>query len=184
MAPPSPRRPGFSRRAQYTLFTSYVIAVAGLLLGVLLLITARFDPAGNAAVQQTLSDVFSPVSSLGRRALSGLGATGEEISAYFNAGSKNRAMTRELEAARARLIKGQADALENRRLKRLLGLVEKSEAPVATARLVSSTGSSARRYATLDAGRTQGVRSGLPVIGPEGLVGRIVQVGKFRRGCC
>lgn len=177
MAPPSPRRPGFSRRAQYSLFTGYVIAVAGIAFGLLLLVTARFDPDGNAVIQRAASDIFSPVSSLARRTLGGMGAAEEEIAAYFDAASKNRAMSRELEAARKRLIEGQAAELENRRLKRLLRLAEKSEAPIATARLVSSTGSLSRRYATLDAGSTQGVRNGLPVIGPEGLVGRVVQTG-------
>jgi hypothetical protein len=40
MAPPSPRRPGFSRRAQYGLFAGYVVAVIGALVA-LLLIAAR-----------------------------------------------------------------------------------------------------------------------------------------------
>src|SRR3546814_5767463 len=38
MAPPPSRRPGYNRKAQYGLFASYVIAVAGALLGLLLAI--------------------------------------------------------------------------------------------------------------------------------------------------
>jgi len=37
MAPPRNRRPGFSRRAQYSLFLGYVIAVAGSLVGATML---------------------------------------------------------------------------------------------------------------------------------------------------
>lgn len=177
MAPPSPRRPGFSRRAQYSLFTGYVIAVVGIVVGLLLLITARFDPDGNAAIQRTVSDIFSPISSLARQVLGEMGSAGEEISAYFDAASKNRAMKQELEASRQALIAGKAAELENRRLKRLLLLAERSDTLIVTARLVSSTGSLARRYATLDAGSTQGVRNGLPVVAPDGLVGRVVQTG-------
>jgi rod shape-determining protein MreC len=48
---------------------------------------------------------------------------------------------------------------------------------VVTARLVSSTGSSGRRFALLDAGRWQGVTPGMPVLGPDGLIGRVVETG-------
>jgi len=177
MAPPSPRRPGFSRRAQYSLFAGYVAAVGGILLGLLLILTARFDPAGHAALQGFFADLFSPVSSAARNIGATLGNAGGEVGAYFNAASKNREMQRELEAARRDLVKGKADALENRRLKRLAALVERLPEGSITARLVSSTGASSRRYAILAAGSSDGVKNGQPVRTSEGLVGRIVQVG-------
>lgn len=178
MAPPSPRRPGFSRRAQYGLFTTYVVAVAGLILGLLLLVTARVDPEGHAAVQQRASDVFAPVSSAARAALSGMGSVGEHILAYVDAGSKNRALERDLARTKARLFEAEQANLENRRLKRLLSLNDRLGQPVASARLVSSTGALSKRYATLDAGWPDGIKAGMPVIGPEGLVGRVVQAGR------
>ena len=178
MAPPSPRRPGFSRRAQYSQFAGYVAAIIGALAGLLLILTARFDPAGHAALQGFFSDIFSPVSTAARSVGATIGSTFEGVGAYFNAASKNRAMKRELDAARQQLIKGKADALENRRLKRLAGLVERLPQGSITARLVSSTGASSRRYAILAAGSNDGVLSGQPVRTSEGLVGRIVQVGQ------
>lgn len=179
MAPPSPRRPGFSKRAQYSLFGGYVIAVGGVAFAGLLLITAQLDPEGHAAIQQGVSDVFAPVSSGARTALSGMGSAGQAVLAYVDAGSKNRAMKAELEAARTKLIEGEAAKFENHRLKRLLKLEDRFDTAIVRARLVSSTGSNARRYATLDAGSVHGVRNGLPVIGPEGLVGRIAQAGRI-----
>jgi rod shape-determining protein MreC len=62
MAPPSARRPGFSRRAQYGLFLGYVIAVAGVLFAVLLLIVAAIDPRGFSALKGAALDATSPVS--------------------------------------------------------------------------------------------------------------------------
>jgi rod shape-determining protein MreC len=178
MAPPSPRRPGFSRRAQYGLFSTYVIAVTGLVAGLLLLITARLDPEGHAAIQQRASDIFAPISSAARAALGSMGSVGESIAAYIDAGSKNRALERELAKARAGSFEAEQAKLENRRLKRLLALNERLGSPVVNARLVSSTGTLARRYATLDAGWPEGVKTGMPVIGPEGLIGRVVQPGR------
>ena len=178
MAPPSPRRPGFSRRAQYSLFTTYVFAVAGLIAGALLLVTARLDPEGHAAIQQRAADIFAPVSSAARTALGGMGSVSEAISAYIDAGSKNRDLERDLAKTRADLREAQQAVLENRRLKRLLALKDQSNATIVNARLVGSTGTLSRRYATLDAGWADGVKNGMPVIGAEGLVGRVMQAGR------
>lgn len=178
MAPKSSRRPGFSRRAQYSLFVSYVVAITGAAVGLLLVITARFDPVGHAAIQSIFADVTSPVSSGARSAIGWVRGGTSSVGAYFDAASKNKAMTAELTAARQKLIKGQVDAAENKRLKQMLALVEKLPQRTVTARLVSSTGSSSRRYATLTAGLADGVESGQPVRAPEGLVGRIVNAGQ------
>jgi rod shape-determining protein MreC len=178
MAPPSPRRPGFSRRAQYSLFVGYVAAIVGALAGLLLIVTARLDPRGHAALQSFFSDIFSPVSSAVRSVGAGIGSAGEEVGAYFNAAAKNRDMKRQLDAARRDLIKGKNDALEIRRLKQLLHLVEQLPQGNVTARLVSSTGTSSRRYAILAAGSRDGVVNGQPVRTLDGLIGRIVQVGE------
>ncbi len=45
------------------------------------------------------------------------------------------------------------------------------------ARLVSSSASSTRRFAVLNAGSWQGVKTGQPVRGPEGLIGRVLETG-------
>lgn len=179
MAPPSPRRPGFSRRAQYSLFAGYVAAVGGILVGLLLILTARFDPAGHAALQGFFSDLFSPISSTVRNIGANLRNAGGEVGAYFNAAAKNAEMTRELEAARRKIVNGETAALENHRLKRLAALVERLPKGVTAARLVSSTGASSRRYATLAAGAADGLKVGQPVRTSEGLVGRVVQVGQL-----
>lgn len=178
MAPPSPRRPGFSRRAQYGIFAGYVIAVAGAGLALLLALTARFDPQGHAAMQGFLSDITAPLSSAGRAVVTGGSNAFSSVSAYFDAASKNKAMEAEQKKSRLRLIQADVDALENKRLKRLLGIIETEGKAVASARLIGSTGSSSRRYATLAAGRNAGILSGQPVRALEGLVGRIVYAGR------
>lgn len=178
MAPPNPRRPGFSRRAQYGLFASYVIAIAGMLIGLLLAITARFDPAGHAAIQGVFADISSPISGAARSVVGGVSAGVDGVSAYIEAGSKNTAMEAELRASRTKLIEAQALARENVRLKRLVQLNETAVEKVATARLIASTGASTRRYATFSAGTVQGVATGQPVRAPEGLVGRVVMASR------
>ena len=177
MAPPSRARQGFSRRAQLGLFTSYVIAVAGILVGLLLVLTARFDPGGHAAIQSVIADVTSPITRSGRAIVGSLASGYDGIVAYIDAGSKNRAMETELRQNRVALIEAKARERENYRLKRLARLVEANSAAIVTARLIASTGTSARRFATLSAGAAQGVTNGQPVRTSEGLIGRVVAVG-------
>lgn len=155
------------------------MAIAGILAGLLLALTARFDPEGHAAIQGLFTDLTAPVSR-GGRDLVGFAASGYDgVAAYVDAGSKNRAMQAELRAERARLIEAKAIARENYRLKRLVRLVERSSDTIVAARLVASTGASSRRYATLSAGSLQGVANGQPVRTSEGLVGRIVAAGRI-----
>ena len=179
MAPPSPRRPGFSRRVQFSLFAGYVFAIVGALFALLMIVTARVDPAGHAALQSIATDITSPISSTLRAAVNTVKDLGGGTAAYLDAASKNRAMSQELKLARAKLIEGEANALENRRLKRLLAIVEQQKLRPVTARIVSSSATSSRRYATLAAGAIHGVEVGQPVRAADGLVGRIVQRGQF-----
>jgi rod shape-determining protein MreC len=179
MAPPSPRRPGFSRRVQFSLFAGYVIAIVGALFALLLIVTARVDPTGHAALQSIVTDITSPVSSTLRAAVNTAKDLGGGTAAYFDAASKNRAMSKELERTRRKLIESDVNALENRRLKKLLAIVEQQKAWPVTARIASSSATSSRRYATLAAGAANGVEVGQPVRAADGLVGRVVQRGQF-----
>lgn len=177
MPPPRPRRPGHSRRAQYGLFFGYVAAIAGMVVAALLLVVSVFDPRGFAALQTAVTDMTAPVAGFGRGLRLGGENAVEAIGAYVDAGTRNRAMTAELAAARTRLIEAEAAAFENRRLRGLLGLAREAPGPVAAARLVSSTPGISRRFATIDAGARRGVRPGFPVRAAEGLIGRVDAVG-------
>lgn len=177
MAPPRSRRPGYSRKAQYGLFLGYVAAVTGALLALLLIVAAMFDPQGFGALRARISDLTAPASSAGRSTIRGTGSVGDWISNYVNAGSQNAALRAELEAAKRKLRESGSIAYENQRLRDLLQLVRSDRQPVAVARLVSSSATSARRFAVLNAGQGDGVRPGLPVRSVDGLVGRVAAVG-------
>lgn len=171
------RSTGYSRRAQYGLFFGYVAAVSGAVVAGLLLLLAAVDPHGFGAFKGAVSDVTLPFSAGGRWVVDGIGKTGGNIGAYVDAASKVRRLEAEARANQTRLTEARAIAFENSRLKRLLGITEKGVQPVTVARLVSSSGSSIRRYAILNAGYVHGVRGGMPVRGPVGLVGRIASAG-------
>ena len=179
MAPPSSRRPGFSRRAQYGLFIGYVVAVAGILFAILLLIVAAIDPRGFAALRGAALDATAPISSAASSVSNFFSGIGDSVNNYVRAASQNAELRRELEAARRELIKSQTAQLENRRLRQLLGLAGQIEDEVTIARIVGSTYASGRRQATLSAGSSVGVAVGQPVRAPDGLIGRVLETGRW-----
>jgi len=173
MARPPSRRPGINRRAQYSLFASYIVAVFGAVAGLLMVVVAIFDPTGFTAIRTVTAEATRPLSTAMKHMVSGVGSIDEVLAAYWQAGSQNVALRRQVEADRNRIIEAKAIAQENARLKRLLKLVEEDGYVLLTGRLISSSSSSMRRFARLNAGAWQGVRAGMPVRAAEGLVGRI-----------
>ncbi len=177
MAPVHDRRAGFSRRRQYSMFIGYVLAVAGAVVGGVLLVASRFDPPLFAGVRMAVAGVTTPVSSglsaIGR----GLAVVPDAINGWVFAHQENAAMKRELAVTRPLLSRARVIAYDNRRLRTLLALRERDEQVVVTSRLVSSSATSGRRFALLNAGRLNGVQPGMPVRGPEGLIGRVTETG-------
>jgi rod shape-determining protein MreC len=179
MAPPSNRRPGFSRRAQYGLFFGYVVAVAGILFALLLLAISIMDPLGFSTLKGAMLDVTSPVSSAGRSMVGGIGGLVGSVGDYFRAGSQNAQLRSELGNARRQLLRARSTELENQRLRRLLEVSEQASDKVVSARIVSSSFDSPRRLAVLSAGSNAGVRPGQPVRSADGLIGRVLETGRF-----
>jgi rod shape-determining protein MreC len=179
MAPPKNRRPGFSRRAQFGLFIGYVVAIAGMVVAVLLLVIAVVDPRGFQAIKGAALDVTAPVSSGGRSVVDFFGGIGDGVGNYFRAGSQNAELRTELAEARRELVRRQALEHENRRLHALLGLAREAGDEVTISRVVSSSFDSPRRLATLSAGSTSGVEPGQPVRAADGLIGRVLETGRW-----
>jgi rod shape-determining protein MreC len=177
MAPPPNRRPGFSKRAQYSIFASYLLGILGAVVGLLLLLISILDPQGFAVLRTIGSEATAPVSKTLAEVGGATGSAGDRISAYFNAASKNAAMERELRKNRIEILEARALKQENERLKRLLDLDKEVPDAIGMARLISSTSSSSRRMATLGLGTTDGILIGQPVRAPEGLVGRVLEAG-------
>lgn len=171
---PSNRRPGFSRRAQYGLFFSYVVAAAGAVVALGLLVLSNFDPVAFRALRGGVAEATTPVSSGLSAVGRAFGAIPEWAGSHIRVVDRNRALQRELADQRALVMRARTLSYENRRLRALLRVRDGTVAPVATARLVNSSATSTRRFATLNAGSAQGVRRGQPVRGPDGLIGRIV----------
>lgn len=177
MAPPSSRRSGSNKRAQLGLFTGYVLAGAGILVGAALLAISLLRPETFNGLRSMAADAAAPVGEVGAAGRTGGKNVFDAIAGYYRAGSRNAKLEEEARIARVKLAEAEALRQENARLKAALRMAEGEIKPVATARLIGSTSSSARRIAYISAGTNDGVRPGMPVTSPMGLVGRVVEAG-------
>jgi rod shape-determining protein MreC len=177
MAPPAHRRSGVNRKAQLGVFTGYVVAGFGALFGAALLTISLLRPETFTGLRTMASDVAAPLGVAGAAGRTSSQGFFEAIAGYYRAGSRNAELAEEIRIARVRLAEAEATKQENARLKAVLGLASTEPGPVAVARLIGSTSSSARRLGYISAGRSDGVRPGMPVTSPMGLVGRVLEAG-------
>ena len=177
MAPPSNKRAGSNKKAQLGLFAGYLAAGLGATLGALLLAISLWRPETFNGLRSMASDAAAPVGEVGAAGRIGSRNFFEAIAGYYNAGSKNAELEDEIRIARVRLAEARAVEQENERLRAVLQLADGDVQPVAIARLIGSTSSSARRFAYLSAGSREGVKPGMPVTSPLGLVGRVLEAG-------
>lgn len=177
MTPSRDRRPGFSRRAQYGLFLTYILGVAGAVVGGVLLALSAFNPVAFNAVRAAVAEITAPPAALLASAGGQLAAIPDAIGTHFRVRGENEVLRARLDQARGALLAGRQAQLENVRLRRLLALRDRLPETIAAARIVSTSASSTRRFGLLNAGSFQGVADGQPVTGPEGLIGRILYVG-------
>jgi rod shape-determining protein MreC len=177
MAPPGGPRPGWSRRAQYGLFFSFLLAVAGLVIGLVLLALSLVAPKSYASVRGAALDATAPVTGGLRAVTATIGGVFTGAGNYWDAAHQNAQLKRERELMLQRIIEAKAISQENRELKSALQLREHSHSPVASGRIVGSSFSSPRRYAIFSAGTSDGVRVGMPVRSAQGLIGRVIDSG-------
>ena len=177
MAAPNVRRPGFSRRAQYSTFAHYVAAFIGVGVGLVLLAVSTGHEQRFAGLRALAGDAGAPAATVAASARTRGVGLWDVLTGYFTSGVRVAKLESDLAKARVDLAEQDALRQENARLKATLGLADGDPRPVAITRLISSTSSSTRRFATIGAGSSSGVQVGMAVRSPLGLIGRVIEVG-------
>jgi len=177
MAASAGQRPGWSRRAQYGLFFSFLAVVAGLVTGLLLLIFSLVAPKSYSIVRGAALDVTAPVTGALSEVTTTVTGLVSGAGDYWNAAGQNAQLKRDRAALMRRMVEARAILEENRQLKAALELRERTRQAVAAGRVVGSSFESPRRFAIISVGTSDGVAIGMPVRAPEGLIGRIVDAG-------
>ena len=170
-------RPGWSRRAQYGLFFGFVVAVAAVIVGLIMLTLSLVAPKSYSAIRGAAIDVTAPISGALREVTTTITGLASGAGDYWNAASQNGELKRQRAALMRRMVEAKAIALENQELKKALALRERDRNVVATGRIVGSSFDSPRRFAVLSIGSSDGVQVGMPVRAADGLIGRVIETG-------
>ena len=179
MAASAGPRPGWSRRAQYSLFFSFLAVIAGLIVGLILLILSLIAPQSYAAVRGAALDASAPVSGALREVTTTVTGLFSGAGNYWDAANQNAELKRDRAALMRRMVEAKAIDEENKQLKAALQLRERIREAVAAGRVVGSSFESSRRFAIISVGSSDGVRIGMPVRAAEGLIGRVVDSGSL-----
>jgi rod shape-determining protein MreC len=170
-------RPGWSRRAQYGLFFGFLAVIAGIIVGVVLLLLSLVAPKTFDGVRGAALDITGPVAAGLHEVTATVTGLVSGAGDYWDAASQNGQLKRDRKAMLQRMVEAKAILQENRQLKAALQLRQRARDAVATGRIVGSSFNSPRRFAILSAGTSDGVRIGMPVRSADGLVGRIIDAG-------
>jgi rod shape-determining protein MreC len=172
-------RPGWSRRAQYGLFFSFLAVIAGIIVGVVLLTLSLVAPKTFNDVRGAALDVTGPITGAFREVVATTEGVFTGAGNYWDAARQNAELKRERQAMLRRMVEARAIFQENLQLKATLQLREHERSTIAVGRIVGSSFNSPRRFAILSTGANNGVQIGMPVRSPDGLVGRIIDAGAF-----
>jgi rod shape-determining protein MreC len=170
-------RPGWSRKAQYGLFFGLLAVVGGVVVGLVLLAMSLVAPKTFAAVRGAALDITAPITGALHEVTATFNGLVGGAGNYWDAAHQNEKLKRERKAMLQRMVEAKAIFQENQQLKATLQLRERTTQAVATGRIVGSSFSSPRRFAILSVGTGDGVRVGMPVRSPDGLVGRVIDAG-------
>jgi len=159
--------------------SSGVVLLAALVVVSLVITTMYFREAESGplhALRRGTQAVVAPVSTAGdwlftpvtvvKNYFGGLGVSREEIVALQKQNTELRASVAELEEAR----------LENERLQKIVGFIEASKLEGLGARVIGRPPSAWEGSLLIDRGSADGVKTGMPVLAPEGLLGQTVEV--------
>lgn len=179
MAAPSGPRPGWSRRAQYGLFFSFIAAIVGLAVGLILLAFSIAAPGSFKDVKGLALDATSPITNGLHQVSATVSGLASGAGNYWDSANQNAQLRRQRDQMAEQLVAARAILQENRQLKAALELRQQTVDTVAAGRLVGSSFQSPRRFAILSAGSRDGVEIGMPVRASNGLIGRTIDVGAF-----
>ena len=153
------------------------ILTAALLLSFLLMtLQVRHETAVVTVTRQVLLFVASPFIKVTAAGVQGVSDIWRDYVDLRGLREENKRLQRETSTFRRRLDQLAEQALETQRLQRLLAMRETPQPEFLTARVVGKDATNWFKTILLDRGSLEGVRRNQPVLAPDGLVGRVIEV--------
>jgi rod shape-determining protein MreC len=155
------------------------VLVACVALASVLLILDRLEVQAVNKATAVIGDQVVPLTTLVREPISWSRKIGEKLGGLFAVYAENE----RLKAENRRLLDWQTQAVrlgvENRSLRTMLEMPEASpEASRVNARIVADSASPFVHTRLIDIGADAGITTGMAVLTPAGMIGRVVQVGE------
>lgn len=126
-------------------------------------------------VDRSVLALSSPLQSAFTWLFSGLSSTVEGYVALRGSHDAANACRAELSQSRAELNELTEVKAENQRLREALGFVEQASGPAVMARVIGLNSTPQFQSFRIDRGEEDGVRVGMPVVTPRGVVGQVVR---------
>jgi rod shape-determining protein MreC len=154
-----------------------IILVALLFVQLVLMSGGLRTAEGATVLESWMIRISSPLVAVASTVGGGFNALGGSVGNLLHAHSRNAALQAEVERLRSELQRTRESALENDRLRRLLGMRDDLVPDSVAASVVTAALTSQTKMIVVDRGAHHGVRTDLPVVSWGGAVGRVVSVG-------
>ncbi|MBI4536417.1 MAG: rod shape-determining protein MreC [candidate division NC10 bacterium] len=154
-----------------------VVLTTTLIVAFLLLsLQVRHERTVVTAVRQALLTVLSPPITIAALAVQGVRDVWTGYIDLRAIRQENLRLKGEVAVLKRRIDQLAEQALETQRLQRLLALHQAAPVSLISARVIGKDATNWFKTVLLDRGSADGVRRNLPVVTPDGLVGRVVEV--------
>lgn len=169
--------PEFSSRVRLAVLVAVLVAVATV--SMVLDQRARHDPGGAMpSWAGRLLDAAVPVQKAMALPADLLRGAWDDYVALVGVHEENESLRRQLAGLREENLQLREALVASGRLERIAAMRDQFEVPMLPAELVASDVSPWFRSVLLDRGRSAGVRSGMPVVSEEGLVGLVTATSR------
>jgi rod shape-determining protein MreC len=156
-----------------------ILALALLVAFVLMTVQVRHDRAALSFARQAILFVVSPFIKATAVAAGSLGRVWHDYVDLRALREENQRLQRESAILQRRISQLEEHALETQRLQGLLAMRETSRANYLAARIVGKDATNWFKTILIDRGSQSGLRRNFPVVAPDGLVGRVVEVTPY-----
>jgi rod shape-determining protein MreC len=154
-----------------------MVLTSALLVSFLLMtFQVRHEPAVVALTRHVLLLSISPFIQITAAGVGGVRRVWRDYVDLRHLRVENTRLRQESVALQRRIDRLEEQALETQRLQRLLALRQTTQAQFLAARVVGKDATNWFKTILVDRGSLEGLRRDLPVLGPDGLVGRVVEV--------
>ena len=153
-----------------------ILAVALVMAFLLMTLQVRHDRAVVSFTRQAVLFLMSPVIKVTAVTVSSVSRVWADYVDLRNLREESLRLTREAAVLQRRISYLEEQALETQRLQGLLAMREVSRAEFLAARVVGKDATNWFKTVLIDRGSLAGIRRNMPVVAPDGLVGRVVEV--------